>query len=163
MSAAISSNEPGWPITDSPQWRSLYSAPSLITFEVQHRIEAERYAYNDRCIRRASRQHKAVCGEHLGMSDLFVPIVRDNRMLGILAAGPFLTTRPTSTDVLERWRRLTGHQGHPDDPEFAHYLSMTLATLVLDEVSGCSVHSILDVLHPIDGGRRPISGATCRG
>ena len=84
VSAAISSTQPGWPITDLPQWRALHAAPSVIAFEVQHGIEAERYAYNDRCIRRASRQHRAVRGEHLGMSDLFVPIVRDKRVSGFL-------------------------------------------------------------------------------
>ena len=132
LSAAIYSAEPGWPITDSPQWRALHAEPGVIPFEVQHGIEDERYAYNARCMRQARRQRKALVGQHLGMFDLFVPIVRGKHVLGVLAAGPFVTARPTSTEVLERWRVITGHQGHPDEPEFAHYLSMTLSTLVLE-------------------------------
>jgi AraC-like DNA-binding protein len=132
VSAAIYSAEPGWLITDSPQWRALHTEPDVIPFEVQHGIEAERYSYNARCMAQARRQRKAVLGVYLGLSDLFVPILRGKRVLGILASGPFGTARPTSAEVLERWRRLTGHQGHPADPEFAHYLSMTLSTLVLE-------------------------------
>ena len=59
------------------------------------------------------------------------PVVRSN-VRAIVATGPFLTSRPTSVDVIGRWRWLTGRQGHPADPEFSRYLSMTLSTLVLD-------------------------------
>src|SRR5262249_10849899 len=40
--------------------------------------------------------------------------------------------RPTSDEVLKRWRTVRGRQGHPADPEFAGYLRATLDTLVLD-------------------------------
>jgi len=71
-----------------------------------------------------------VLGEHAGFFDLFVPIpkLRDH----VLITGPFARTRPTSADVLTRWRWITGRQGHPSDAEFAHYLSVTLSTLTLD-------------------------------
>ena len=162
VSAAIRSNEPGWPITDSPQWRSLYSAPSLIPFEVQHGIEAERYAYNDRCIRRASRQHKAVCGEYLGMSDLFVPIVRkahagDSR-------GRALSHRATDE------HRCTRAVAPADRPSRASRRSR-VRSLPFDDaldvgargIAGRGVHSVFDVLHAAGGGRRTIGGAACRG
>ena len=35
-------------------------------------------------------------------------------------------------EILERWHGLTGRHGHPSDPEFAHYIAMTLDALVLD-------------------------------
>ena len=54
------------------------------------------------------------------------------KTVAILATGPFADARPTSAEILERWRWLTGRQGHPSDPEFAHYLAVTLSTLVLD-------------------------------
>src|SRR5262249_7278776 len=42
------------------------------------------------------------------------------------------TARPTSTEIHERWQRLTGSRGHLSDPEFAHYIAVTLSTLVLE-------------------------------
>src|SRR5262249_10499476 len=36
------------------------------------------------------------------------------------------------TQVLKRWRALSGRQGHHGDPKFARYLSLTLSTLVLE-------------------------------
>src|SRR5262249_111447 len=42
------------------------------------------------------------------------------------------TSRPTSAEILERWRWMTGRHGHPADPQFAHFLTVTLSTLILD-------------------------------
>ncbi|HEV8244465.1 MAG TPA: AraC family transcriptional regulator, partial [Polyangiaceae bacterium] len=49
----------------------------------------------------------------------------------ILITGPFATARPTSAEILERWRGLSGRQGNPADPEFSDYVAATLDTLVL--------------------------------
>jgi AraC-like DNA-binding protein len=119
-------------VHDGKRWRILHSEPNLIAFETQHGLESDRFRYNERCFRLARRTCEAVVGEHAGLSDLFVPIVAHGKTSAFLTAGPFLTSRPTAVDVLARWRRLTGRQGHPDDPEFSHYLSMTLAALVLE-------------------------------
>ncbi|HEV8245502.1 MAG TPA: helix-turn-helix domain-containing protein, partial [Polyangiaceae bacterium] len=70
--------------------------------------------------------------EHAGLSDLFAPLIAADRVLGVLLVGPFATAKPTSASILERWRWLTRRQGHPADPEFLQFVSMTLSTLVLE-------------------------------
>jgi AraC-like DNA-binding protein len=78
------------------------------------------------------RERRIVVAERGGFSDLFAPIAVGGRMAAILITGPFSTARPGAAAILERWRRLTGRQGHTGDPEFVHYVSTTLSTLVLE-------------------------------
>jgi AraC-like DNA-binding protein len=124
VSATLQDNRGGW--------TRLHVEPNLIPFEVEHGADPQREAYNATCLAEVRRRKKAVRGQHSGYSDLFVPIIARGQIAAILVTGPFASARPTSHDVLERWRGLTGRQGHPADPEFASYLATTLATLVLD-------------------------------
>jgi len=117
---------------DGRQWWPIYFYDSQNTFEVQHGVESERNPYNARCLEEAWRDKKIVHGHHAGLSDMFVPVLSKKRVEAILVTGPFSTSRATSAEILERWRWLTGRQGHPGDPEFAYYLSITLSTLVLE-------------------------------
>jgi AraC-like DNA-binding protein len=73
-----------------------------------------------------------VHGEHGGFHDLFVPVVDASGVRGILAAGPFATSRPTSVDILERWFALTHLHGRLADPGFSEYVALTLSTLTLE-------------------------------
>jgi AraC-like DNA-binding protein len=122
----------GATVWDWTTWYPIHVDRSLLTFEVEHGVEHERDKYNQRCMNEARRRQKPVRSTHAGLSDLFVPIITGGSTVAILATGPFATVRPTGAEILERWRWLTGRQGHPADPEFAHYLSVTLSTLVLE-------------------------------
>lgn len=122
----------GATVWDWTTWYPIHVEAALTTFELEHGVEHERDKYNLRCINEARRTKKPVRSTHAGLSDLFVPIVVRDKTVAILATGPFATSRPTSAEILERWRWLTGRQGHPSDPEFAHYLAVTLSTLVLE-------------------------------
>jgi AraC-like DNA-binding protein len=115
-----------------PEWWPIHVESNVIAFEVEHGHDRERVAHNARKMAEACRRRKTVRGEHAGLSDLFVPIIIRDRAVAVLATGPFATSRPSSADVLDRWRFLTGRQGQPGDPEFAAYLSATLAVLVLE-------------------------------
>jgi AraC-like DNA-binding protein len=95
-------------------------------------VEGARSKYNLANMNLSHRSKVVVRGEHAGFSDLFVPIVVEGRTVAVLASGPFSIRRPTSNDVLNRWHWLTRRRGHPSDPEFAHYLSVTLSTLALE-------------------------------
>jgi AraC-like DNA-binding protein len=116
-------------------WRGIHERPAsndLLIFELEHGAEAERLTYNKRCLDRAMGEKTTVTAQFAGMSDLFVPIVSRGHVDGVLVTGPFATARPRGADIIERWRVLTGAPGHPSDPEFSHYLSTTLSTLVLE-------------------------------
>jgi AraC-like DNA-binding protein len=122
----------GATVWDWNVWYPIHVELGLITFELEHGVEHERDKYNQRCMNQARRSRKPVRSSHGGLCDLFVPIVVRDKTVAILATGPFATVRPTAAEILERWRWLTGRHGHPSDPEFAHYLSVTLSTLVLE-------------------------------
>ena len=84
-------------------------------FRAHARPSSERYTYNDASVERVRQEKKMLLTEHAGFSDFFVPVGREESGEAILVTGPFALRRPTSTDVLERWRWLTGRQGHPAD------------------------------------------------
>jgi AraC-like DNA-binding protein len=113
-------------------WSSIHGEPNVVTFELEHGVLLERGPHNERCFERSRRERATVIGEHAGFHDMFVPICEGARVRGFVVTGPFATVRPTSTDILERWRFLTGRQGHPADPEFSRYVEATLSTLVLE-------------------------------
>ena len=119
-------------VWDTSIWRAIDTTQAVMAFEVEHGVAAERERYNREQFERIWRSRKLVVAEHGGLSDIFAPIATNGRVQAALVTGPFARTRPTSSTVLERWRWLTGRQGHPSDPEFARFLDMTLATLVLD-------------------------------
>ncbi|HEV8247143.1 MAG TPA: PocR ligand-binding domain-containing protein, partial [Polyangiaceae bacterium] len=114
------------------EWLSLHAEPNISLFEGEHGKETERARYNAKQRARAIQSGKIVRSEHAGFSDFFVPMVVQGKVIALLVVGPFQLERPSARVILARWHRLTGRRGHPSDPEFAQYLSMTLATLVLE-------------------------------
>jgi len=143
----------GAALLDGREWRPIHTATNVIQFELQHGVERERDKYNARCLADVRRRHEAVLGSHAGFSDWFVPIVARKKLLAILVTGPFLTVRPTGAEILERWRWLTGRQGHPSDPEFAHYLSVTLSTLLFDAARAATFQRLLTLLSRLMAGQ----------
>ena len=89
---------------------------------------------------------------HQGVFDWFVPVEVRGRLRGVLATGPFAKAPPTSSELLERWRSLTGRQGHLADPEFSYYVSINLSTLVLDEADVASFGRLLVCLAGVMAG-----------
>jgi AraC-like DNA-binding protein len=128
------------------EWFTIHLEPNVSAFELEHGIDTERGLYNDGHCREAMRRRVAMRGEHSGYADLFVPIVARGQATSILVSGPFALSRPTATDILGRWQKLTGRQGHPSDPEFASYLAMTLSTLVLDGGKAAAFQRLLRCL-----------------
>jgi AraC-like DNA-binding protein len=120
-------------VSDGRFWWRIHDEPDVTPFELEHGRDKDRSGYNATQLTEVRRQKRTIRAEHAGYTDLFVPILARGRAQGVLVTGPFATARPTGTDVLERWRWLTGRQGHPSDPEFGAYLSAALRTLVLDE------------------------------
>jgi AraC-like DNA-binding protein len=113
------------------EWFPIRQERDVIGFEFLHDKDQHRWRYNARCLRKA-RRNVVVLGEHAGFSDFWVPVGKIADSWGTLVVGPFATRRPTSGDVLTRFRWLTGSQGRLGDPSFSHYLSMTLGTLTLE-------------------------------
>jgi len=137
------------------RWRDIHMRQNLLDFEAEHGIETERFAYNQRCLARAKKQRATVVAHFAGFTDFFVPVRVNGRTEAVLVTGPLTTARSSSTDVLARWRSLTGRQGHPADPEFAHYLASTLSTLVLEGKRALTFQRLLELLTRLMGSEGP--------
>jgi AraC-like DNA-binding protein len=142
-------------LTDGALWRVIHEEPSVTGFELEHGVEIERDKYNGRCLAEVRTSQRPVLGTHASLSDWWVPIIVGGRVEAVLVTGPFEMSRPTSADILSRWRRLTGRQGHPSDPEFMHYVSMTLATLVLSDGQAANFERLLTQLALLMAGETP--------
>jgi AraC-like DNA-binding protein len=114
-------------------WAVFQSCRDVLTLELEHGAWNERHEYNERCLKRARGQQISVIGSHAGFCDVFVPVCVAGRVSAVIVSGPFARSRPTSTEVLERWRRVTGRQANASEPEFSQYVELTLSTLVLNE------------------------------
>src|SRR5690348_5241655 len=87
-------------LTDGKFWWPLHTEPNVGMFEVEHAAQRARYAYNDRLTDEARRSRQPSVGEHAGYCDLFVPLVVDDDVEGLIIAGPFVRARPSSTEIL---------------------------------------------------------------
>jgi AraC-like DNA-binding protein len=121
----------GATLRDKNEWYALHSPPSVTGFEIAHGRGVARNDYNEGLITRVRNEGKILLGQHAGMFDYFVPIGSQGEPYAVLITGPFLTRRLNGAELLERWYSITGRHGHPSDPEFAHFVTMMLATLVL--------------------------------
>jgi AraC-like DNA-binding protein len=129
--------------------------PHIGELELEHGIQKQREDYNNRLMAETKRKRRSILGSHAGYSDWFVPIIVKDKVEAIVVTGPFTTARPTSTDLLERWRWLTGRQGHPADPEFAYYVSMALSVLTLKAEQVTAFERLLTRLAKLMAGEKP--------
>jgi AraC-like DNA-binding protein len=153
----------GASIWDRGRWRDIHERPSsvdLLGFELEHATELDRRAYNARCLERARAKRITVRAEHAGFVDLFVPVFYEGHADAVLVTGPFTTARPSSTDVLERWRALSGRQGDLADPEFSRYLAATLSTLVLEGADAAAFQELVEHIALLYSSQGPV-GETC--
>jgi AraC-like DNA-binding protein len=123
-------------------WLPLHIEPSVSAFEVEHGVEG-RDAYNRDCLEHALKTGKLVRGEYRGGSDLFVPVIASGKIEAVMVVGSFLGARPSSAEILARWRELSGRTGHPTDPEFSAYFAELGRTLVLDEKQASAFETLV--------------------
>ena len=140
---------------DGRFWWSLHSEPNITQLEVEHGVENARWAYNGRLFAEVAKQRTPIRGTHAG----YFQSVRagDRQWKGRCGVGrrSLDDERPSSASILERWRKLTGRQGHPSDPEFATYLRMSLSTLVLDGQKARLFEQLLTRLAKLIAGEGP--------
>src|SRR4051812_39717577 len=120
-------------LVDPGGWHAVHTVPNVLSFELEHGVEVERWTYNERCMSQAARRRRAVLGQLAGVTDLFVPVCEGKHVRQMLVAGPFLRRPQTAADLVEQWRRLTGRYAHTGDPEFARYALGRMSTVVFDD------------------------------
>jgi AraC-like DNA-binding protein len=136
-------------------WYPIHSAPGVLPFELAHGAEKRREAHNVRCVERVRREAKLVLAEHGGFYDAYVPIADGDSLWGILISGPFAVGRPATSDLLARWRWLTGKHGRVSDPEFVHYASLTLGTTTFSGAELAAFKRLLACFEGLFRGRGP--------
>jgi AraC-like DNA-binding protein len=133
-------------------WNVIHHETNVSAFETEHGREQLRWPYNERCFEEVQRTRALVCGEHAGFKDLFVPVLDASGVCAIVVAGPFLTQRPTSADIAERWVALTRSRPKLSDPSFAQYVSATLATLTVEGSLRAVFERLLSCFAALAGG-----------
>jgi AraC-like DNA-binding protein len=136
----------GVSLIDGRGWHDVQVARSIHGFELEHGVEHQRYEYNDRCLAEAARTRAPIVGHHAGFCDLFVPLGVRAPVRHALVAGPFALAWPTSSEILDRWRWLTGRQGRMSDPEFAHYVAMVLSIPVFEGAAANTFRQLVECL-----------------
>jgi AraC-like DNA-binding protein len=137
-------------------WHALHSMRDIQAFEYEYGTNPRRWPYNEHHFSEATRTRRPSRGEHAGFHDWFVPVCDATGVRGILAAGPVAFARPNSSEVLERWFKLTGLEGHLGDPSFAQYLSVTLSTLTLEGPQIAAFEKLLCTFADLIAGERPV-------
>jgi AraC-like DNA-binding protein len=140
-------------LVDPEGWHAVHTEANVVSFEIEHGLEVERANHNERWMTEAARTGKTALGEHLGFSDLFVPVIEGGEVRQMFLAGPFLRAPTTAAGLVERWRSLTGRHAHTNDPEFARYAAETLATVVLDDENLASFKLLLEQVAELASGR----------
>jgi AraC-like DNA-binding protein len=133
-------------------WVAFRPYQGVLMLEMEHDAWSDRHEYNERCLRRARFERITVIGHHAGYFDLFVPVCVGERVPAVIVAGPFAKSRASSSEVQERWQRVTGRQASLSDPEFAQYVELTLSTLVLDPKQQKALQGLLERLAELMAG-----------
>jgi len=70
--------------------------------------------------------------ETLGFYDLLTPIQKKGKWLGTILSGAFADRIPTYDHLRASWKKLTGKDASPEDPEFRDFVKVLLETPVLE-------------------------------
>jgi AraC-like DNA-binding protein len=139
-------------LVDPDGWHAVHVMPNVVPFEMEHGLELERAKHNRRCTEEVARRKATVRGEHLGFTDLFVPVLDGRELRQMLIAGPFLREPSTAADLAHRWRAIAGRYARTSDPEFSHYAAETLATVMLDDAHLASLEKLMEAVAELVGG-----------
>ena len=134
-------------------WYVVNGVPSTTEFELQFGLMTRRWAYNRRCLSKVVAEGTSVVGEHAGFFDLFVPIFEGKRVWGVLVAGPFARSRPSASEVLERWLDISGTHGRISDALFLSYLQMSQNMLTLEGGATKNIEHLLRCFSDLVSGR----------
>ena len=130
--------------TERDQWHPFHESPDVTTFEYEHGVAARRWKYNEKCFKLASQAGPPDRRGARGVPRSLRAGARGPRSCdGMLVAGPFATSRPTSAEIVGRWRQLTGAGGRLSDPAFFRYVSRTLSTLTLNPTRFKAFHGLM--------------------
>jgi len=128
----------------------------LISFETRFGQGKLRRPYNSACFEKVRRSRKAVVGSHGGFHDLFVPVLDQDKVVGIFVMGPFARKMPSLEMMKAQWRQRTGVDLNPSSREFGEYQEAVLRTPVLDEEMLPRHRRLLEDLGGLLSGQLPL-------
>ena len=105
---------------------------SLFDFEKRYKFRLSWDYLTDPKFEPNFSKEKPFLVEVLGFYDILTPIRRKGKWLGTLLSGAFADKEPTHDSLKASWKRLTGKNGSPDDPEFREFVKVLLETPVLE-------------------------------
>ena len=117
------------PSTEPGNWFTVVEDPRRITitqFELRYGLQQERTDYNLKWVARARTSRTTQVARRGGFADLFVPVVGDGIVKGVLVCGPILDRRPTAELLQEDWRGICRRVVDPDDEAFLSFVRAAL-------------------------------------
>jgi AraC-like DNA-binding protein len=123
------------PSPSAHEWWALNRRKRLVNIsdlDDRHGNFWKRYQFVEKCFRETRRTQKSVCGTRLGFQDLFIPIVKNKKILGFLQAGTFAAREIDSAVLKKNWKELSGLEPAQTLPEYRDYVRAVLDMPVLD-------------------------------
>ncbi|HEV8245013.1 MAG TPA: hypothetical protein VGP93_04570, partial [Polyangiaceae bacterium] len=123
------------PRSEPNNWFAVVDDPrrSTITqFELSQGLEQARTEYNLAYVELARRTRRTQIGHRAGFADLFVPVVDDQSVEGVLVCGPILDQQPSADALKREWQQISGALVDPDDETFLRYVRSVLDSHVFE-------------------------------
>jgi AraC-like DNA-binding protein len=146
----VPSSEPGNWFTIAPDPRRT----TIVSYELALGLERERTRYNLECLEIARRSRKLYVGHRLGFCDLFVPVMEEKALRGVLVCGPVLARAPTLATLKSEWQELTRAPAEPDDESFLRFVRSTLDCHVFE------AETFVELVRHLETVARKISGSS---
>lgn len=105
---------------------------SLFALEVQYQGSQTRDRYVQAHLRKAGKTGRTVIGERNGFKDLFIPVVKKDKVLGYLQAGAYSDRETTFEDLSRCWKAVSGRAYSSDLPELRSFAQSFLEIPILD-------------------------------
>ncbi len=114
---------------------------------------------NNPYFRSAYQEKRTVLGEYLdfGFYDLFVPVVREDRCLGMVISGVFKNQEWTRQKLEDSWLKISRQETTSDHPGFLEFVRIALETPVLEGDGYLAYREAMEIFSRILSGEKPRS------
>jgi AraC-like DNA-binding protein len=144
------------PVDEWDDWqcvRKYRRASWPLDYDHMYGKRENRLKFNIESFKKILKEKKTFCGTRNGLSDFFVPILKNGEVIGFLELGDFLKKVPTREMLLKQWKDLTGYEASDSNVDFLRYVRVLLETPVLEGSAYRGLQEILELYAEILAGK----------
>jgi AraC-like DNA-binding protein len=128
-----------------------------VDFDYFFGLREDRDRYNREKVREVAESGHVLVSHYGELASIFVPVLHEGRVAGILQSGVFFTAPPDREMMLREWRRLAGFEPWESNPVFYRYVRCLLECPCLEGELLSSYQEVLEAYAAMLSGK--ISGA----